>query len=228
MMPTHSLKVCKWSTGVPVLETKMSSDYFGEGMCLYPVTGRGGAASSRLIQITWKENEAFIYNSKTLKEIGRIPFETSNGEGWGITFDTAKDVLYVTDGSSTLHTWNIPTDSDIFGNVQSIDSTREVQVYSKRRNQRRLFMENLNELEYDDADGTVLANIWQQDTIVRINPRNGFVRKIYNMSSLYPRTERAATADVLNGIAKVPNGTPNEFLITGKKWPWIYRVRFDE
>jgi glutamine cyclotransferase len=155
---------------------------------------------------------------------------------WGITYDTAKDVLYVTDGSSTLHTWNVPTNADVANSnsAQSrntIQSTNEVQVYKRTRSDssRRVAMTNLNELEYDASSngGTILANIWLQDIIVRINPRTGFVKTIYDLSSLYPRSERAPMADVLNGIAKVPNSR-NEFLITGKRWPWIYRVRLDE
>ena len=38
------------------------------------------------------------------------------------------------------------------------------------------------------------------------------------------RTEVAIAADVLNGIAAVP-GT-DEFLVTGKNWPRLFRVRF--
>ena len=35
---------------------------------------------------------------------------------------------------------------------------------------------------------------------------------------------RAAGGDVLNGIAAVPDA-PDEFLLTGKRWPTTYRVR---
>jgi glutaminyl-peptide cyclotransferase len=36
---------------------------------------------------------------------------------------------------------------------------------------------------------------------------------------------RRAGSDVLNGIAAVPGGS-GEFLITGKLWPVMFRVRF--
>jgi glutaminyl-peptide cyclotransferase len=37
-------------------------------------------------------------------------------------------------------------------------------------------------------------------------------------------TPPQASEDVLNGIAAIP-GT-DEFLITGKRWPFLFRVRF--
>jgi glutamine cyclotransferase len=247
-----SVRMVELSTGVPVLETTMDSRWFGEGMCQYPIVG--GTLSQRLIQITWKEKVAFIYDSKTLKEVGRIPFQTSNGEGWGITFDTAKNVLYVTDGTSTLHTWNVPSADDDGGiamNNESVNDDIEQQestarmMMSESRPRVEVFMtrsgeqnsipiRNLNELEYDASDGTLLANVWFQDVILRIDPETGFVRRVYNLQSLYPSQERPPTADVLNGIALVlPTRTAadggslqkNEVWVTGKKWPWMYRIR---
>jgi glutaminyl-peptide cyclotransferase len=87
MYGQSAVRLVKLSTGVATRETKMDDAYFGEGLCQYtvPGTGTGGtaaAAQQRLIQITWKEKEAFIYNSKTLQELGRIPYQTSNGEGY--------------------------------------------------------------------------------------------------------------------------------------------------
>jgi glutaminyl-peptide cyclotransferase len=38
------------------------------------------------------------------------------------------------------------------------------------------------------------------------------------------RTQQQSSGDVLNGIAAIP-GT-DEFLITGKHWPSLFRVRF--
>jgi glutaminyl-peptide cyclotransferase len=46
---------------------------------------------------------------------------------------------------------------------------------------------------------------------------------VVEASGLLSAPQRA-TADVLNGIAAIP-GT-DEFLITGKNWPSLFRVRF--
>ena len=86
---------------------------------------------------------------------------------------------------------------------------------------------NINELECVSGPGgrsTIYANIWFSPQIIRIDPATGEVTAVINTDNL----ERRAQADpdnVLNGIAHVP-GT-DEFLLTGKRWPDIYRVRFE-
>ncbi|MFN2495262.1 MAG: glutaminyl-peptide cyclotransferase, partial [Pseudonocardiaceae bacterium] len=49
------------------------------------------------------------------------------------------------------------------------------------------------------------------------------VTGVVEADGLLSAPQRAA-ADVLNGIAAIP-GT-DEFLITGKNWPTLFRVRF--
>ena len=61
------------------------------------------------------------------------------------------------------------------------------------------------------------------DRIVRIDPATGRITAEVDASGLLAPEQRAGT-DVLNGIAAVP-GT-DEFLVTGKNWPTIFRVRF--
>jgi glutaminyl-peptide cyclotransferase len=79
----------------------------------------------------------------------------------------------------------------------------------------------LNELEC--AGGNVWANVFQSDRIVRIDPRTGTVTGVVDASDL-PGAGQHPYGDVLNGIAAIP-GT-DEFLVTGKHWPTLFRVRF--
>jgi glutaminyl-peptide cyclotransferase len=79
----------------------------------------------------------------------------------------------------------------------------------------------LNELEC--ADGVVWANVFQTDRILRINPSTGAVTGVVEASGLLS-TQPRSEGDVLNGIAAIP-GT-GEFLVTGKHWPSLLRVRF--
>jgi glutamine cyclotransferase len=89
---------------------------------------------------------------------------------------------------------------------------------------------NLNELEWDAATNTILANVWQTNDIVRIRLEDGKVTHQYDMTQL----SRPASADVLNGIASVWDSTTaggndevqNQFWITGKLWTDMYRIRF--
>jgi glutamine cyclotransferase len=57
---------------------------------------------------------------------------------------------------------------------------------------------------------------------VRIDPATGHVTAVVDAAGLLDPAQRA-NADVLNGIAAVGDG---EFLITGKNWPSMFRVRF--
>ena len=79
----------------------------------------------------------------------------------------------------------------------------------------------LNELEC--ADGAVYANVWQHDLIVRIDPASGRVTQRIEVPALLSPLEREGV-DVLNGIAY--DAATKTFLITGKLWPKLFRVKF--
>jgi glutaminyl-peptide cyclotransferase len=104
----------------------------------------------------------------------------------------------------------------MFRNTQTFVKEREVRVVMDDAP-----VPFLNELEC--AAGSVYANSWRRDFIVRIDPATGVVRERIDAAGLLTADE-ARTADVLNGIAYDPaDGT---FLLTGKRWPKLFRVRF--
>ena len=82
-------------------------------------------------------------------------------------------------------------------------------------------LEQLNELEC--VDGAIYANVWMRDLIVRIDPATGRVTQRIEAPNLLSPIERQGV-DVLNGIAYDPSD--QTFLITGKLWPKLFRVRF--
>ena len=81
----------------------------------------------------------------------------------------------------------------------------------------------LNELEC--VDGFVFANVWKTNAIVVIEPTRGQVVAVIDASEL--TLDATGRLDdqlrVLNGIARLDATT---FLLTGKEWPSMYRVRF--
>jgi len=77
----------------------------------------------------------------------------------------------------------------------------------------------LNELEY--VNGEVLANVYQSNWVMRIDPATGTVREAIDFADLYP--ERPSSAEVMNGIALAPDGS--QLLLTGKLWPVLFQVR---
>ncbi|GAA2810224.1 glutaminyl-peptide cyclotransferase [Saccharopolyspora taberi] len=155
----------------------------------------------RIWQLTWQEGVAIERDRATLAELRRVAYQ---GEGWGLCHDGSR--LVMSDGSARL-TFRDPVTFAPAGEVTVRAEDEEVG--------------ELNELEC--AGGAVWANIWGSDEIVRIDPASGRVTAVADASGLLAPHERAGT-DVLNGIAAIP-GT-DEFLITGKYWPHLYRVRF--
>ncbi|MGI5503251.1 glutaminyl-peptide cyclotransferase [Lentzea sp. CA-135723] len=150
-------------------------------------------------QITWQNGVAIERDRKTLDEKRRVSYE---GEGWGICDDGKR--LVMSDGTAKL-TFRDPK---TFAETGSVQVTRDGKPLTQ-----------LNELEC--VGDKIWSNVWKTDEIVRIDPGDGQVLNTYDLSSLKP----SGDVDVLNGIAHIP-GT-NEFLVTGKNWPTIFRVRFN-
>jgi glutamine cyclotransferase len=153
----------------------------------------------RLYQLTWQSGVAYTYDASTLAP--RDSF-TYAGEGWGLTTDGIS--LIMSDGSDSLR-------------ILSPETFTTQRVVHVRYNGSPLH--KLNELEY--VDGDVLANVYETNWILRIDPATGTVRSILDFAELYPK--RSATAEVMNGIALAPDG--KQLLLTGKKWPIIFQVR---
>lgn len=150
-------------------------------------------------QITWQNGIAIERDRRTLDELRRVSYQ---GEGWGICDDGQR--LVMSDGTAEL----------TFRDPRSFQETGSVQVTRDGKP-----LTQLNELEC--VGGKVWSNVWKTDEIVRIDPATGKVVNTYDLAALKP----SGDVDVLNGIAHVP-GT-NEFLVTGKNWPTIFRVRFN-
>lgn len=188
-------------TGEVVQQTDLASQYFGEGLTHY---------NGKLIQITWKEQTAFIYNATNLKLLEETTFTTTNNQGWGICYVDSDGVFFVSDGTQYIHTWD----------ASSLEMTNRIQVFRQQsENDIVEPVDNINELEWDAHYQTILANVWYKDYILRIDPISGLITHQYDLSSLY----RPSQANVLNGIAITD--VPDEIWVTGKLWPNMYLIR---
>jgi glutaminyl-peptide cyclotransferase len=157
----------------------------------------------RFFQLTWQEGLALVWDARRLEEVDRFRYR---GEGWGLCFDGQR--LVMSDGSSTL-TFRDPVTFAETGRV-------EVRMWGRP-------LDKLNELEC--VDGQIYANVWTLDVIVRIDPATGLVGARITAPGLLTQEERLGT-DVLNGIAYRPEtGT---FFLTGKYWPKLFEVVFEE
>ena len=182
------------ATGAVRQQTDLPGKLFGEGITVVGQT---------IWQLTYRDGIAIQRDRATLAELRRT---SVTGEGWGLCYDAAAKRLVMSDGTDRL----------TFRDPQTFQPIGEVRVTSGGNPVTRL-----NELEC--AHGAVFANIWDTETIVRIDPGTATVTADVDLAGLLPADERARV-DVLNGIAAVPE--TDEFLVTGKYWPTMFRVRF--
>jgi glutamine cyclotransferase len=187
---SSSLRRVDRATGKVLQSVTLDPKQFGEGLA---------AAGDRLIQLTWKNDIAHVYDLQSFSEINRFDY---SGEGWGLCFDGTR--LVMSDGSSSLF-FRDPATFALLGSLSVSDDGSPVP--------------NLNELECVGSD--VFANVWLTNDIVRIDAASGRVLTRIDASALRA-AETAPGADVLNGIAYDPaNG---HFLLAGKLWSTLYEV----
>ncbi|MDX1269728.1 MAG: glutaminyl-peptide cyclotransferase, partial [Oceanisphaera sp.] len=189
-----SLRKVNPESGEVVQRLALDSAYFGEGL---------ERVGNRLIQLTWKEGLALVYELDTLTLVQAHQY---GGEGWGLCFDG--ESLWMSDGSGTLYRRN-PAD---FSLLDQIAVTQE-----------GLPLYQLNELAC--VGDYIYANVWKEPRIVRIDKRSGRVDADIDATPLLALSGCPADPEaVLNGIAHDPKG--DEFYLTGKHWPSMFRVRF--
>lgn len=182
-------------TGEVLSSISLAKTYFGEGLAL---------VGDQLVQLTWRENTAFVYDKATFTQQRQMTFE---GEGWGLCYDGQQ--LYMSDGSSTIAIRS----PDTLEKIGSLDVVLDGQP-----------IDMINELEC--VGGDIYANVWHTDHILRIDKATGRVTGLIDASGLLTPAERSAagTEGVLNGIAY--DAQQDVFFITGKRWPKLFEVRF--
>ncbi len=156
---------------------------------------------SRLYQLTWQENTGFVYDASTLELLNTFNYQT---QGWGLTTDGS--ALILSDGTNTLY-WLDPSTLQV---VKQLNVNYQGQP-----------VEYLNELEY--IKGLIFANIYLTDTIVAIDPEDGIVVSLVDLTGLRPEQNIAMQGEVLNGIAY--DDQNDKFYVTGKNWANLYELR---
>jgi len=181
-------------TGAILRQQSLSPSLFAEGVATFPDV---------LIQITWKERRAMVYDRSSWKLLHLFLY---SGEGWGLCRDG--DTVWMSNGSATL----TQRDRHTFAILKTLRVTLNGKPIAR-----------LNDLEC--CKDHLYANVWFTDWIIRINKGSGVVTGLIDASSLLSPEEKACLGpeEVLNGIAFRPQrGT---FFLTGKNWPWIFEVR---
>ena len=186
-----TLRKVNLQTGESLMKIDLPAEMFGEGLAL---------VDDKLIQLTWQNQVAFVYQKSDFELLNRINYNIR--EGWGLTYDG--EYLLMTDGSANLY----------FLDKNYLTEVSRIEVCDHNGPVRQL-----NELEY--IDGELWANVYVSDDILRIDPKTGIVTGRINMSGLLTAIEKQ-NADVLNGIAY--DEQSEKIYVTGKNWPKLFEV----
>ena len=178
-----------------IRQINLDSKYFAEGITIW---------ENKIIQLTWTNEIAFIYELNNFNLLEELSIDTTNGQGWGITH--SHEHLIISDGTSYLH----------FCDPNTLKTIYRIQVLNNK-----IPITNLNELEY--INGLIFCNVWLQSKIICVNSNNGNVITTFNMDQFPLSKDKYGNENVLNGIAV--NDIENELYITGKRWSKIYKIK---
>ncbi|MNK61767.1 Glutamine cyclotransferase [compost metagenome] len=187
-------RIIKYNLGStdPIISVPQAAEYFSEGSTI---------VGDKVYQLTWQNKKGFIYDKNTLKLLSEFPYDNMIGEGWGLTYDGKE--LILSDGTKNLYFINPENPSKVLRTIAVASNTEGY--------------DQLNELEYHN--GSIYANVWQKPIILQINPANGEVIGIIDLTNI-AKQNTSGNDDVLNGIAfKGEN-----MLVTGKNWNKIYEI----
>ena len=186
-----------FKSGNILKEYKLPSKYFAEGITIL---------NDKIYQLSWTNKLGFIYDVNTFDKINSFKYEKSL-EGWGICNDGNK--LYKSDGTEKI--WTLNAESQI--------EEGYIEIYTNKNK-----VIGLNELEW--INGKIYANRYQFKGMAIIDPKNGSVEGVVDLSPLEKKVTQHRKLDVINGIAF--NKKRNSIFVTGKMWDKIFEIRIIE
>jgi glutaminyl-peptide cyclotransferase len=188
-----TLRKTEIETGKVLKKIDIDKKYFAEGITIF---------KDKIYQLTWQKNIGFVYELETFKLEKTFDYQQSK-EGWGLTHNNKS--LIKTDGTDRM--W--------FLNPETLEEESFIETYTNKRK-----AEKLNELEY--INGKIYANIWQQNSILIVNPINGAIEGIVSLKGLQKKAGQSGEDNVLNGIAY--DSENNRLFVTGKKWDKVFEI----
>jgi glutamine cyclotransferase len=191
---SSSIRKTDLQTGKVLQKFDLADQYFGEGLTIM---------NGKIYQLTWEEHTCFVYDLATFKLLKEMKYD---GEGWGMTNDGTNIIM--TDRTHVIR-FMAPETFNVVRTMPVLDAKGQPLMA-------------INELEY--IKGEIWANIWQKDTIVRIDPASGKLLGTIDFTKLVDEMHDSSDkAEVLNGIAY--DDTTDRIFITGKQWKKLYEIK---
>lgn len=192
-----------------IITRKLPPNWFAEGLSLF---------QGKLYLLSWKRQQGLVLDADTLKPLRKFSYR---GEGWGLTSNGRE--LIMSNGSNRLS----------FYQAEPFKLLRHITVHSSpqlkpaegtlapvARHQGRRWQQ-LNELEF--FKGLIWANIWQQNSVIAIDPNSGEVRYQLDLSTLVPEQFQHHRNNVLNGLAW--DEQRQALWLSGKFWPQRFLIK---
>jgi glutamine cyclotransferase len=155
----------------------------------------------QIVSLTWQDGIGYRWRRSDFAPLGTFSYK---GEGWGLTNDGKS--LIMSDGTAELR----------FLDPATFAEQRRIRVTADGTD-----VKELNELEY--VDGEILANVWRQSLIARIDPETGKVKGWIGLGAIVGAMKLADPDAVLNGIAY--DQQSKKLYVTGKLWPSLYEIK---
>jgi len=192
------------TTVPPILEKhKVDGQIFLEGIA---------TIKDKFWTLTWKNNKILVYDKKTWGKAKKPEKELDwpFGQGWGLTTDGCK--FFANTGEDFI----LHIDED--GN--------EIKRVSVELRGEPLMQ--MNDMIY--ITPYLWVNVWYTDMVYRINPDTGIISKFFDMSKQidYNWKRKIQMGNTPNGLAYLFEKNPNSMFLTGKRWPSIYELEFDQ
>jgi glutamine cyclotransferase len=192
-----SLRKTDFRTGEVLQKVSLEKQYFAEGLTIL---------NDKIYQLTWQSNTGFIYNLKTMDRTGSFVYGKSK-EGWGLCNDGTR--IYKSDGTERIYILD----------PETLAEKGSIEIYTNTSR-----IPNVNELEW--VEGKIYANVYQQSSIAIVNPKNGAVEGVIDLTDLKDQVTQHPELDVLNGIAY--KGEKDILYITGKNWDKLFKIQVVE
>ena len=186
-----------FKNGKHLKELKLPAKYFAEGITIL---------NNKIHLLTWKEKVGFVYNLDNFNQTKTFDYNESK-EGWGFCNDG--NSLYKSDGTEKI--WML--------DKETYEEQNFIEIYTNKNK-----VVGLNELEW--IEGKIFANRYLFNGLAIINPKNGAVEGVVNLSDLKNKVTQHENLDVINGVAYNPKR--KTIFVTGKMWDKIFEIKILE